>query len=556
MQHTTAQPPIEAFMPAKVYTEESAVDVATLNDCIEKIDLPGAIAVYDALVTQKAEIPADVKQSLLELVTFYNGTDAPAKELFEERDYASSVSRTRDYEPPQWKNGGFADHLFASIEPKTTAAYNTMIRGLLKFNQAQKANALFEEVIAKDVPIDTDTYNGIIESQARMFVIFEQRWAALEKLLQHMNEHQVRPNVHTMNALLEVVRTGGAYAVQRQKALNVLAEFKALNIEPSLGTWHIVLRIFCKEHAPVSHILVDILNHLGDNELKCHHQIDNSFFTTAMAVCQSHLKDFELAKRVDRLLNIGQNHKLIGDSYTQRVYYRNYLLLALKSSPLPEFITLYDDLVPNVQSLEIQLCENIIGKINETGAIENIPKFWSDMMVGDLLRHRNNKTIEHFLDVMCDNPPQSDVAAHADLNERFGECAWSYWQRLTFEVGTEHVTSLSASTLGKLLLLCCRHKQFDRASEILDATVVGTRKTIVTGAVPFEPLKAFIELCIEKKEPTLALTALEYAVESSLDESDKLGKIIVDNFTLNEQDARKVNNLVGTNVRTEKQQRL
>lgn len=539
-------------MPAKVYTDESVIDVATLNDRIEKIDITSAITIYNALVANKTEIPDDVKQNLLELVTFYNETESLPAEYFEERDHTYSVMRNRDYQAPQWKNGGFAERLYASIEPKTTAAYNTMIRALIKFNKAQQANALFEEILAKDVPIDTATYNAIIESQSRMLASLDERWPSVEKLLRLMNERKVPPNGQTMNAILEVIRNGGVYRVQREKALNVLAEFKALNIEPSIGTWSIVVKIFCKANIPTSHILIDILDHLGDSEFKCQQQIDTAFFMTAMSVCYYHLNDFEMAKRVDRLLHIGENYKLIGDSYAQRTYYRNYVQLALKSLPLSESIEILDDIVPNVYSLEVNTCELFIGKINESGLIEYMPKLWSDILIADLITHRNHKMLENCLDVMCDNPPQSDLPAHANLNERFGESAWNYWQKISFEVSLERVTSVSATTLGKLLLLCCRHKQFERATEIFDAISVGTRKGIVTGATKYEPLKAFVELSIAMKQPTLAFAALEYAVERSFDESVQLGKLITENFTLNEGDMRKITNLVGSNVRTEK----
>lgn len=549
MQHTTAQPPIEAFAPAKVYTAESVVDVATLNECIEQIDLPSATTVYNALVAKKTEIPEDVKQSLLELVTFYNATKPLPVDAFEERDHAASASRQKDFDPTQWKSGGFAERLFNSMEPKTTAAYNTMTRGLLKFNQSQRANVIYEEMVAKDVPIDTNTYNALIAGQYQLYPIFEQRWESVEKLLRHMNECQVAPNVQTMNAILDIVRSGGSYAVQRQKALSVLAEFKSLNIEPRVGTWAMILKIFCRERVPISHILVDILDHLGDSELQYQHQSDANFFMTAMSVCNTHVQDFALAQRLDRLLNIGQNYQLIGDSFTQRIYYRAYLQLAVKALPLPEFTKIYDDIVPNVYSIEVNLCDIIIGKINESGSIEFIPKFWSDMLIGGLISHRFSKTIELFLDVMCDNPPQSDVPAHANLNERFGESAWNYWQRLSNEVALERVSNIAAPTLGKILLLCCRHKQFERATEILDAILVGSRKSLVTGVVSHAPLNAFVKLCIKEAEPSLALNCLSYAVENGFEESEQLGKLIADEFTLNERDARRLNNLVGKKVR-------
>lgn len=553
LQHVTAQPPIEAYMPTKEYTAESAVDVATLDDCIEKIDVPGAITVYEALVASKSEIPAESKQSLLELVTFYNGSSPTPTELFEERDIASSYARGRDHKPEEWKVGGFAERLFVSIEPKTSATYSAMIRGLVKYNQPLKANALFEEIVAKDVPIDTGTYNAIIQSIIDVVPRPQERWAQVEKLLRQMNDSQVKPNVQTLNAVLGVVRHGSYIESQRQHALNVLAEFKALNIEPSLGTWYMMLKIFCRERGQTSHILVDIIDHIGDKELKCETPSDLNFFMTAMSVCNIHLNDFELAKRVDRLLNIGRNHKLLGDSFSQRLYYRSYIELALKSMPFAEFIELYDDLIPNLQSLESYLCAQIIGKINETGTIELIPKFWSDMLVADIVSYRYcGKTMDNFLDVMCDNPPQPDVPAHADLQERFGECAWNYWEKINSELAMNRIQNVAGTTLAKILRLVCRQKKHKRAAEMWEGILAGTARKSVSGVLSYEALQAFVESRIEDRDLDRAIDALNYSVMNGIGDSVVLGKLILDRFTMDERHKRKVTNLVG-NVQTKKQ---
>lgn len=47
---------------------------------------------------------------------------------------------------------------------------------------------------------------------------------------------------------------------------------------------------------------------------------DTNFFVTAMDICNNHLNDFELAKRVDNLLHLGNNYNLIGDSYKESIY--------------------------------------------------------------------------------------------------------------------------------------------------------------------------------------------------------------------------------------------
>lgn len=71
---------------------------------------------------------------------------------------------------------------------------------------------------------------------------------------------------------------------------------------------------------PVSTILHDIMKEVEHKEHSIRDISDTNFFVTAMDICNNHLNDPELGKRVDRLLHLGNNYNLIGDSYKESIY--------------------------------------------------------------------------------------------------------------------------------------------------------------------------------------------------------------------------------------------
>lgn len=62
------------------------------------------------------------------------------------------------------------------------------------------------------------------------------------------------------------------------------------------------------------------MNQLEGKELEMRDLKDTFFFVTAMDICNYHLQDKDLAKRVHNLLHIGNNYDLIGDSYKESIY--------------------------------------------------------------------------------------------------------------------------------------------------------------------------------------------------------------------------------------------
>jgi len=62
-----------------------------------------------------------------------------------------------------------------------------------------------------------------------------------------MDEKGVRPNLGTLNAVLENLTSLGNPKQAKMIMLSTLSEFKKLGIEPSLASYQFILSAFCKE---------------------------------------------------------------------------------------------------------------------------------------------------------------------------------------------------------------------------------------------------------------------------------------------------------------------
>ena len=68
-----------------------------------------------------------------------------------------------------------------------------------------------------------------------------------QETLKSMVRLGVKPDVRTLNAILESITRIPIYRMAREIALQVLADFKSIGVSPSLGSYYYFLRIFCRE---------------------------------------------------------------------------------------------------------------------------------------------------------------------------------------------------------------------------------------------------------------------------------------------------------------------
>lgn len=495
-------------------------------------------------------MPLSLKQQLLELVCFYNHEDTLSEDLIEERWHSqSSVGKERQRKT--WKDNDLAEQLFAEIEPKTVHSYCAIIRGMAKFFQVERAWALFQEALDKDLAVDAVTFNSIIQVANFLKESGEMRWQLVQEILGTMATRKVRPDLGTLNAVMSLISTIGGYRHGRTYALQTLAEFKSLGVEPSLATWYYVLAVFCRERGPVSHVLVDIMNQVQGKEFRIQNAKDTYFFVTAMDVCRNHLADKDLAKRVDELLHHANNYDLIGDSYKESIYYRSYFGLLSSTEPIEVFMETYDRLVPHVYTPEPGIMAEILKQVEINGNLELLPRLWSDMVIFD---HINRESLlQHVLNIMVENRPNAELPSQTGLDAQFLNIAWQIWTKIENQnEGRTNQLTWTGRMLGDVLSICCRSDDVEKANDVFNKLDKEAHK--VSGIPSEASLEALVRLNIAHKQPSRAIAVLQYSVENGFGTNRALAKLISSELTLDETHRSKVASLVGNDVIGKKQE--
>jgi pentatricopeptide repeat domain-containing protein 3 len=496
--------------------------------------------VYELLQKSNAEISPELKQSFFELICFYNCEEPLDEDLIEERWFAQTEKGKERYRK-SWKDGGLAETVFDSFEVKDSKAYSTIIRGMCKFYQVERAWALLNDALAKNIPVDVECYNSILNVSNFLKESTELRWEFVQEILKLMKDQNIQPNLGTLNGALNAVRLMGGKQI-REYCLAVLAEFKPLNIEPSLASWAFVLQTFCRERGPVSHILIDILNEIEGKEFHIQDPRDTNFFSIAMDIARNHLNDVTLCRRVNDLLHFGDNYNLIGDSYKESVYYRNFFFAILTNEPLESFMETYYRFVPNIYVPEPAVMEEILKAVDVTGSIEHIPLLWSNMVQFDHIGRES--CLNAITKVMVENPPNPQIKIHEGLTEKFATAAYDMWTKI--EERNENRTKAiiwTGKMLSDILLLICNSGDIVKATEVFENIVKNQDK--IMGEPTVTSLEKFTKLCIENKKPDLAISCLQLSNDIGFNETKQLAKDIVIGFTLDGHMTKKVMSIVG-----------
>lgn len=423
------------------------------------------------------------------------------------------------------------------------------------------------EAFEKGYKLNTTTFNSVINVVNFLKDNAEDRWKLCLELLEKMKELNHRPDLGTLNSLLESISTFRNYKLARTVTLQTLAEFRRkLKIKPSLATYYYVLIIFCRERGPISHVLGDILNAIDqdlssspDDTFTIQHPKDTYFFTTAMDVCRNHLADLNLAKRVHSLLLRGRNYNFIGDTSKETIYYRHYFVILSQMASLGEFMSTYDQLVPNVYIPEPGIMEEILKMIELNGAFELIPRIWSDMVIFDhisreslilkLLRIMINADKDTELttsDLKWISPNVSTTTCESvKLSDRFATIAYDIYQCIidSQKMNTRRSLSFSGNMIGDILTLLVRGNEFEKSVEIFK--YIDKNQHSIPGTPSDKCLEEFIEATVANRSPSAAINCLQYAVENQFDTKDMVTRI-KNGFTLNEVHLSKINSLLGT----------
>ncbi|XP_028038026.1 protein PTCD3 homolog, mitochondrial [Bombyx mandarina] len=391
-----ADPKIEAFSPKPIYNDESKVTEEDLIYTIRNALIEDSIKVYQLLGGSQG-VSDELKLQLLQLLCFYNEKEPDSVEWLEERWFSAN---TRERQAATWRLGSLADTIFTSMEPKSPEAYCAIIQGMAKYYQAERAYELSQEAIEKGIPLSTGVYNALLGCIGFLREGATLRIEALKSTLMQMKEQGLSPNIETLSACLRSISVWGGGIQLQNLAMQLVAEFRELGIQPGLSAYYYLLCLFCKERGPRNNILSKILTDLESRQhLEVNEPTDTNFFITAMGVCSDHLQDINMAERVHALLMKNNNYKLVGDAYKESIYYRHLVTVACRHAPFEKATEYLDTLIPNIYIPEPSVMEEIIRTLEVAGAGDRLTQAWSQIIVFG--HAKRTKLVERLLSALC-----------------------------------------------------------------------------------------------------------------------------------------------------------
>ncbi|XP_032512042.2 small ribosomal subunit protein mS39 [Danaus plexippus] len=509
-----ADPHIEAFAPKPIYNDESKVTEEDLVYTIKNALLEDAVKVFE-LLGGVDNVNEELKLYLLQLICLYNEKEPISNEWIEERWFSTAV---KERQSTTWKLGGLADKIFTSMDPKTPEAYCSLIQGMAKYYQAERAYALSREALENNIPLSTDVYNSLLVCIGFLKEGVTLRVEALLELLNEMNQQGITPNTGTLTACLRSLSAWGGGKTLQNMALQIIAEFKNIGIEPNLSAYYYLLCLFCKERGPRIDILSGILTELEKKDsLEPEDIVDTSFFITAMSVCSEHLQDMNLAERVHELLMKGDNYKLVGDAYKESIYYRHLVTVACRHAPFEKTMGLLDTLIPNIYVPEPTVMEEIIKVLELGGAGERLSESWSQLVVFG--HARRLRLVERLLEAMCACISYQDEEVKAKIRKSAADMLKFYQmaEERNENVSTRTpVQKLSAAALSNIIDLCSTGEEPESWEAIqLAVNELGS----ASGAGRADVISAVATTAAKKGQHALAASALTYLAECGFPEA-------------------------------------
>ena len=391
---------------------------------------------------------------------------------------------------------------------KTPEAVNAFICGLGKFNAADKAYKTFEEARAQNMLLDTDTYNHIIKTVSFLRGSGDSRWELILDILRDMSVTNTKPNLGTLNEILEILSRLGTWKHAKTMALKIISEMKATGVEPSLGSFSLLLTVFVNDRTGGAspQVLYDIMDQLDNTVFKIRHPKDVTFFVTAMSVANDPLADLDLAFRIHQLLLLGDNYKLIGDALKESVYYQNLMKLLCTSETMDGLRDFYLKYVPSVYTPEPGVMSEIIQAVDFHEGYDFLPFLWTDIVAFEYVTR--DQVYKPFLRAIS-SPKIKDK----ELLDKLVKVTDDFMQKIDIAVSQEKYGSAQTVWSGEQLSACM--KIYLNASNIEKATEVlkklSEKQNEIAGFADTEVLQEYCQKVIETKELDCLVLCCKYA---------------------------------------------
>ncbi|XP_036406703.1 pentatricopeptide repeat domain-containing protein 3, mitochondrial [Megalops cyprinoides] len=540
-QKDYAAPHIPCLMPETLEPQIEEVSEAALVERIQLRKVGAAVDLYDQLLQGGTVVSTDVTNDLLDLICFYGdrdpAQDGPRKEEVEVEDLEEvqdDVQKQKKGRPRTaseligvvWRKNNNAERIFNLMPELNQRAYCALIRGMVKHGGYEKAFSTYTDMLNDRLTADVHTFNALINAAPEVREKYSDKWDLIVGILKQMEEQKVQPNLLTFNAVLKSLRRCGTHG--RAQALHTLSEMKALGIEPSLASYAHVLGIFYKGASSTrnpTRILHEVLDEVLGKSFVARDPDDVMFFPDAMRICLD-LKDVELAYRLHRFLEEGDNWQLLGDSYQRSIYYGRFFNLLCMMEHIDVVLKWYRDLIPSLYYPNHQGMTDLLQALDTDNRLDLIPEIWKDIKQ---LGHANRPDlVEEMLALMARDEQSPEI------QESFADCALAV--KAVYEQGIQGRVSLewTASSLGNITTILLRARRTEEAWAMLQLFKANNRvpparllEEFLTCAQCSGSSQLAVELVLLANSFSLPATAhIAYRVAKEFNLSDKQKKAL------------------------------
>ncbi|KAK0076656.1 hypothetical protein PV325_005049 [Microctonus aethiopoides] len=540
-QHRVADPIIESYLPKAIYTKKEDVNENILKNAIIDGHVTDALTIYKLL---NEEISIETKQSLLELLCYYNNAQPLSEELLEENWYRKVEKNLT------WKNCSETETLFTFLKRQDNKiaayAYNAMICATAKYTKIDRTWQLFKEAEEQKIPLCLRTYNHLISTIPIIKESSQDRRELLTEILDKMESANIQPNTGTMNAALKVAASIYQAPIAQDICRSLFTEFKRVGIRPSLTSYYYALIIFYRKGEQISALLEEILNEIEGQEFNISDKIDTHFFILAMDIAANILQNPMIGDRIHKLLLTGKNYDFLSEGHKESIYYRHYFMLQVKNQTIDEFVkSYYDVMVPHIYTPEPGVMDAILDGVAANDpeiSTTLLPRFWTHIVLFGFLERKNliGKSL-HLMRTHC--KPVVD----SPINKMFGDAAWTVWDFVMAEREKRIQTiNWNGHMLGDIAVLLLRANEFEKCANII-SYLYNEQNSIVE--VPhMSQIEELLEACILRADSETAMDLVHYCSDSGIENIPTMAYKVWRNLSLTEEQETRLRSFVSPDV--------
>lgn len=346
-----AEPKIEAFVPKEHYLPDMEFSEIDIEWCIRNRDGINAAIAYRSMQEKGQKLSKETMLDLLEMLCFTCETSKLDREEHEKNFLFSNQQ-----EKVVWDKKGLAQEIFNEL--KGTAdidaprIYSAMIAGLSRAGELEKARNLFEEYKqSHNQPLMLDAYDMLI----RALNTGSSAGGALEtlgKILEHMRDHSVKPNVLIFNSILQT-HLSFDKPDQYVQSLNLFNDMQSLDVKPSLYSYAAMFKLSAYDRNKFRSLMAyapELLGKIKDS-LKSYDLEDTRDlnFLLDMMLLADRQRNMQLMQLIHQIYL--QNPNLFSSAAKIDIYLRVMLNILINAGTLDEIMNHFRTYIPRYTNL-------------------------------------------------------------------------------------------------------------------------------------------------------------------------------------------------------------